>query len=112
MNFTPAAQAEIESIASEYNVSAPALAKVIFNDVKSYFRDTHIAQTKWFKAQPEHCVHVARIKVDGQAALNLHMVVDKKGTIYGTSEKVLSDEYHAEKIIEETRVDLKLGVLK
>lgn len=112
MNFTPAAQAEIESIAHEYSVSAPALAKVVFSDIKAYFKDTQLSQTGWFQAQPEHCVHAARIRVDGKVALNLYMVADKKGTIYSTSERELPDTYHVEKLIEETRLDIKMGLLK
>lgn len=112
MKLTPLAQAEIESIAAEYSVSAVELAKVVFNDIRSFYKSAQLAQTKWFKAQPEHCIHAARIRIDGAVALNLYMVADKEGTIYSTTEKTLPDEYHAERVIEETRLDIKMGILK
>lgn len=112
MKLTPLAQAEIESIAAEYSVSAAALAKVIFDDIKAFYKSSQLAQTKWFKSKDEHCIHAARIRVNGEPALNLYMVADKKGTIYSTAEKTLPDEYHAERVIEETRLDIKMGILK
>jgi hypothetical protein len=110
--LSPLAQIEIGCVADEHNCEAPDLEKLILRAVKLHFTQTAISQTDWFKKQTEHCVFVARIRKEGKAVLELHLVANQSGMVYSSAEKELPDEYHVAQLLEETRLDTALGIIK
>jgi len=112
IEFSDLARAEVESVSASFQVNEADLLRVVAEDAERELSSAALKHVAWFKEQPRHCFHAARIRNGEATKLDLFMVVDPaERCVYSTVESPLPDEYFAERVIEETRLEIKLGNL-
>ncbi len=112
MTISELTKAELKSISERTGAPLSQLTIHAIKSAKAFLGCSYASGTKWAKAQPRHDFAALNIKYEGEELVVSFVLDVNKRLVISHVESPLDDlEYYAPRIISDTQVDIRNGLL-
>lgn len=107
--LSPLAEKELERVAKQmYIDTITDLHKAVADSASSFLTSEYFVSSKWFREQPTHTFRAAELQIPGESPVTPVLVIrPSDGCILSELESPMPEDYHTNRILEETRVEYR-----